>query len=119
MRVLARYAVIDGWDMTVEAIRPRVKGEMTFVDGLITFAVDTANQRHQGIAKVHWDGLIAAERFYLKLVDLEAKGLAPDLFGSSVPRGPLRSPRQRRSGYSPCARRCLYSPWLASFSLRL
>ncbi len=33
--------------------------------------------------------------------------IALDLFGSSVPRGPLRSPRQRRSGYSPCERRCL------------
>ncbi len=44
LRVLTRYAVIDGRDMTAEAIRPRVKGETTFVDGLITFAVDTANQ---------------------------------------------------------------------------
>ena len=44
LRVLTRYAVIDGRDMTAEAIRPRVKGETTFVDGLIAFAVDTANQ---------------------------------------------------------------------------
>ena len=44
LRVLTRYAVIDGRDMTAEAIRPRIKGESTFVDGLITFAVDTANQ---------------------------------------------------------------------------
>jgi putative DNA methylase len=55
LRVLTRYAVIDGRDMTVEAIRPRVKGETTFVDGLITFAVDTANQClvPQGIVKAH------------------------------------------------------------------
>ena len=53
LRVLTRYAVIDGRDMTAEAIRPRVKGETTFVDGLIAFAVDTANQClvPQGIAK--------------------------------------------------------------------
>lgn len=44
LRVLTRYAVIDGRDMTAEAIRPRVKGETTFVDDLIAFAVDTANQ---------------------------------------------------------------------------
>jgi putative DNA methylase len=77
LRVLTRYAIIDGRDMTAEAIRPRVKGQTTFVDGLITFAVDTANQClvPQGIAKVHWDGLTGAERFYLKLIDLEAKGL--------------------------------------------
>jgi putative DNA methylase len=63
--------------MTAEAIRPRVKGETTFVDSLIAFAVDTANQClvPQGIAQQHWNSFTAAERFYLKLIDLEAKGL--------------------------------------------
>jgi putative DNA methylase len=76
LRVLTRYATIDGRDMTAEAIRPRVRGETTFVDGLIAFAVATANQClvPQGIPKSHWDSLSGAERFYLKLVDLEAKG---------------------------------------------
>src|ERR1700674_5551190 len=61
LRVLTRYAVIDGRDMTAEAIRPRVKGETTFVDGLIVFAVDTANQClvPQGIPQAHWDKLSA------------------------------------------------------------
>ena len=77
LRVLTRYAMIDGRDMTTEAIRPRVKGEITFVDGLIAFAVDTANQClvPQGIAKAHWDKLSGAERFYLKLIELESRGL--------------------------------------------
>ena len=77
LRVLTRYAIIDGRDMTAEAIRPRVRSETTFVDGLIAFAVDTANQClvPSGIAKAHWDGLSSAERFYLKLVDLEARSL--------------------------------------------
>jgi putative DNA methylase len=76
LRVLTRYAVIDGRDMTAEAIRPRVKGETTLVDGLIAFAVDTANQClvPQGIEKRHWDKLSGAERFYLKMLDLEARG---------------------------------------------
>ena len=76
LRVLTRYAIIDGRDMTTEAIRPRVKGETTFVDGLIGFAVDTANQClvPQGIPKGHWDKLSGAERFYLKMLDLEARG---------------------------------------------
>ena len=76
LRVLTRYAIIDGRDMTAEALRPRVKGETTFVDGLITFAVDTANQClvPQGIAKAHWDKLSGAERFYLKLIELESRG---------------------------------------------
>lgn len=76
LRTLTRYAIIDGRDMTAEAIRPRVKGETTFVDELIAFAVDTANQYlvPQGIAKTHWDRLSGAERFYLKMLDLEAQG---------------------------------------------
>lgn len=76
LRVLTRYAIIDGRDMTAEAIRPRVKGETTFVDGLIAFAVDTANQClvPQGIPKAHWDKLSGAERFYLKMLDMEARG---------------------------------------------
>jgi putative DNA methylase len=77
LRVLTRYLIIDGRDMTAEAIRPRVKGEETFVDGLIAFAVDTANQClvPQGIPERHWKEFTGAERFYLKLLDLEAKGL--------------------------------------------
>ena len=76
LRVLTRYAIIDGRDMTVEAIRPRVKGETTFVDGLIAFAVDTANRClvPQGIGKGVWDKLRPAERFYLKMLDMEARG---------------------------------------------
>ena len=77
LRVLTRYAIIDGREMSAEAIRPRVKGETTFVDGLIAFAVDTANQClvPQGIPERHWKEYTGAERFYLKLLDLEAKGL--------------------------------------------
>jgi len=76
LRVLTRYAVIDGRDMTTEASRPRIRGETTFVDGLIAFAVDTANQClvPQGLAKVHWDRLSGPERFYLKMLDMEARG---------------------------------------------
>lgn len=76
LRVLTRFAIIDGRDMTAEAIRPRVKGETTFVDGLIAFAVDTANQClvPQGIEKRHWDRLSGTERFYLKMLDMEARG---------------------------------------------
>jgi len=76
LRVLTRYAVIDGKDMAAEAIRPRVKGETTFVDGLIAFAVDTANQClvPQGLPRATWGRLTGAERFYLKMLDLEARG---------------------------------------------
>jgi putative DNA methylase len=76
LRVLTKYAIIDGRDMTTEAIRPRVKGETTFVDGLIAFAVDSANQClvPDGIIKPHWDRLSGAERFYLKMLEMESRG---------------------------------------------
>jgi putative DNA methylase len=76
LRILTRYAVIDGRDMASEAIRPRTRGETTFVDTLIEFAVSTANQAlvPSGIAKSFWDKLSPAERFILKMVDIEAKG---------------------------------------------
>lgn len=76
LRVLTRYAIIDGREMAIEAIRPRVKGEATFVDGLIAFAVDTANQClvPLGIINATWNKLTGAERFYLKMLDMEARG---------------------------------------------
>jgi putative DNA methylase len=76
LRVLTRYATIDGRAMVDEAIRPRVKGETTFVDELIDFAVTTANQClvPQGLTKALWDKLTGAERFYLKMVEMEARG---------------------------------------------
>lgn len=76
LRVLTRYAIIDGRDMTSEAIRPRVKNEITFVDGLIAFAVDTANRClvPHGIEQRFWDKLSGAERFYLKMLDMESHG---------------------------------------------
>jgi putative DNA methylase len=76
LRALTRYSVIDGRDMAAEANRPRVRDESTFVDGLISFAVDTANQClvPQGVAEAHWERLSGAERFYLKMLDMESKG---------------------------------------------
>jgi putative DNA methylase len=76
LRVLTRYAIIDGREMAAEAIRPRLKDVTTFVDGLISFAVDTANQSlvPPGIRKELWERLCGAERFYLKMLDLEVRG---------------------------------------------
>ncbi len=76
LRVLTKYSRIDGRDMAGEALRPRVKDEKTFVDELIDFAVQTAN-RHlvpRGVDKELWAKLSGAERFYLKMLDLEARG---------------------------------------------
>ena len=77
LRVLTRYSRIDGRDMTIEANRPRARKETTFVDELIAFSVHTANQClvPQGIPNSLWIRLSGAERFYLKMLDLEARGV--------------------------------------------
>ena len=76
LRALTRYARIDGRDMGSEALRPRLKNQTTFVDDLIAFAVNTANQSlvPRGIEDAVWKKLSGAERFYLKMLDLEARG---------------------------------------------
>jgi putative DNA methylase len=76
LRVLTKYSGIDGKDMAAEALRPRAKGATSFVDELIEFAVGVANEAlvPAGIEKALWDACKPAERFYLKLTELEARG---------------------------------------------
>jgi putative DNA methylase len=76
LRVLTRYSVIDGRPMAEEAMRPRQRGEATMVDELIEFAVGVANNSlvPTGLTKAVWDTLRPAERFYLKLLELERRG---------------------------------------------
>jgi putative DNA methylase len=45
LRVLTRYAIIDGQDMTTEALRPRGRGQLDLASALIDFAVSAASQR--------------------------------------------------------------------------
>jgi putative DNA methylase len=77
LRVLTKYTIIDGVEMAKESLRPRVKDQKTLVDELIDFAVDIANQYlvPQGLNKSVWDDLLGAERFYLKMLDMESKGI--------------------------------------------
>lgn len=77
LQVLTKYSVIDGKDMTQEALRPRVEGQKLLVDELIDFAVDTANKAlvPHGLEDSLWHGFNPAERFYLKMLDLESRGL--------------------------------------------
>lgn len=76
LRVLTKYSIIDGKEMALEALRPRVKGQETFVDELIKFAVEVANRSlvPHGIEKSCWDKLQPAERFYLKMLEIESQG---------------------------------------------
>ncbi len=77
LQVLTKYSIIDGKDMAQEALRPRVAGQKLLVDELIDFAVDTANKAlvPHGLDESLWHGLNPAERFYLKMLDMESRGL--------------------------------------------
>lgn len=78
LRVLTAYTKIDGVDMTREALRPRKKGEKTLVDELTEFAVQTANEFlvPDGLDRELWLEMNGAERFYLKMMDIEDAGEA-------------------------------------------
>lgn len=77
LKVLTKYSIIDGKDMTHEALRPRVAGQTNLVEGLIEFAVNTANKAlvPHGLPESVWHDLNSGERFYLKMLDMESQGL--------------------------------------------
>lgn len=77
LRVLTRYSTIDGVSMPQEAMRPRVKGQTTMVDELIAFAVNIANEYlvPDGVDREVWEKSSGIERFYLKMLDMESKGI--------------------------------------------
>lgn len=76
LKVLTAYSRIDGRDMVVEAEAPRIKGEKTFVDELIDFAVQTAVQFlvPVGFEKEEWQKLQPIERLYMKMLEMEQQG---------------------------------------------
>jgi putative DNA methylase len=77
LRVLTRYSQIDGVSMIQEAMRPRVKGQTSMVDELIAFAVNIANEYlvPDGVESAVWEKSSGIERFYLKMLDMESKGI--------------------------------------------
>ncbi|WP_211363945.1 anti-phage-associated DUF1156 domain-containing protein [Sphingobium limneticum] len=77
LRVLTGYTSIDGKDMTAEALRPRRKNEVGFVDRMIDYAVSVANEHMvpDGLTARLWQQLSGPERFYLKMLSLESNGL--------------------------------------------
>ncbi|CAM8662150.1 Domain of unknown function DUF1156 [Comamonadaceae bacterium] len=77
LKVLTKYSIIDGKDMAQEALRPRVSGQKTLVEGLIDFATDTANKMlvPLGLDGSVWHDLGPAERFYVKMLEQESHGL--------------------------------------------
>lgn len=77
LRVLTRYERIDGLDMTKEALRPRRAGDADVVGEIIDFAVQVANEHMvpDQMSPKLWELLSGAERFYLKMMDIETTSL--------------------------------------------
>lgn len=76
LRVLTRYATIDGVDMTKEALRPRAKRERGIVSEIIEFAVQVANEHlvPEGMEPQLWEKLNGPERFFMRMLDVETSG---------------------------------------------
>ena len=76
LRVLTKYTMIDGVDMTKEALRPRAKGERGLVGEIINFAVQVANEHMvpEGMMPKVWEILTGPERFFFKMMDIEETG---------------------------------------------
>ena len=76
LRVLTGYGRIDGQDMAAEALRPRQKGERDVAKEMIDYAVTVANEHlvPEGLAAGVWERCTGPERFYLKMLDMEARG---------------------------------------------
>jgi len=77
LRVLTGYRRIDGQDMATEALRPRQKGERDVVKEMIDYAVTVANEHlvPEGLSASVWERCTGSERFYLKMLDMEAVGV--------------------------------------------
>ena len=76
LRVLTGYSQIDGQDMAAEALRPLQTGSRDLVKEIIDFAVQVANEHlvPDGIASGLWERLAGSERFYVRMLDIEAGG---------------------------------------------
>ena len=78
LRVLTGYTTIDSRDMIEQSLRPRTNGEKSLIDDLTGSAVQAANNFlvPDGLDRNLWIDLNGSERFYLRMMDIEAAGPA-------------------------------------------
>jgi adenine-specific DNA methylase len=84
IKVLTSYTHIGSTDMTQAALRPRQAGQDSFVEEMVELARNIAGQilvpeglysnDPENAAKL-WEKLAGSDRFYLKMLDLEATGI--------------------------------------------
>lgn len=76
LRVITGYATIDRKEVGADVYRKLAKGEKTVIRELIEYAASVANNKlvPEGFPKGMWRDLDAASRFYVRMLDMEAKG---------------------------------------------
>lgn len=76
LRVITRYKTIDRRDVGADVFRALKKGEKTPLRILIDYAEGVANRElvPRGIKKGDWRDLPKASRFYVRMLDVEARG---------------------------------------------
>ena len=76
LKVLTSYTSIGGEDVTSFSSRPRQRGEVTVVDEIVQQAAEAANNLlvPEGLSAETWARLSGIQRFYLRMMDMEAAG---------------------------------------------
>ena len=79
LKVLTRYAQVDGRDVTNLALQPRQQGQKTIIDDMVEYASEVANNmlipdRLKELNANTWAELSGVERFYLRMLAIEQTG---------------------------------------------
>lgn len=76
LQVVTSYSTIDRQPLDRDLYRKVAKGERTMLRDLIDYAASVANRRlvPEGFEKGMWTDLTPSERFYVRMLDMEAKG---------------------------------------------
>ena len=78
LQVVTAYSSIDRQPLDMDFYRTVAKNETTMLRDLVDFAAQVANRLlvPEGFPKEMWRDLGSAERFYVRMLDMEAKGSA-------------------------------------------
>lgn len=78
LQVVTAYSTIDRQPLDRDLYRKLAKHERTMLRELIDYAASVANTLlvPEGFPRPLWRGLAAAERFYVRMLDMEAQGSA-------------------------------------------
>lgn len=76
LQVVTAYSSIDREPLDRDLYRKLAKGEATMLRDLVDYAAQVANSLlvPEGFPRDMWRDLLAAERFYVRMLDMEAKG---------------------------------------------